>query len=109
MKPLKGWVVTRVQEPEQQSAGGIILPPGTSASEEVTHRGIIVDMAAPAVTIGAKTSSSVKIGQEVLFMKVDGVDLLLGNEDFIMVKEEKIMAIITDVEEKLTDLADEEA
>ena len=92
LKPLHDRVVVRRAEEEQVTAGGIIIP-GTAT--EKPSRGEVV-----AVGNGARDNNGelqaldVVVGNVVLFNKHAGTEVNVDNEDFVIMHEEEIVAVI---------------
>jgi chaperonin GroES len=92
LKPLHDRVVVRRAEEEQVTAGGIIIP-GTAT--EKPSRGEVV-----AVGNGARDNNGelqaldVVVGNVVLFNKHAGTEVNVDNEDFVIMQEEEIVAVI---------------
>ena len=87
LKPLADRVVVEPTAAETKTNSGIIIP---DTAQEKPQRGKIV-----AVGKGTKeTPMTVKIGDEVLYGKYSGTDLKFEGEDFLIMKESDILAII---------------
>jgi chaperonin GroES len=92
LTPLHDRVVVRRAEEEQVTAGGIIIP-GTAT--EKPSRGEVV-----AVGNGARDNNGelqaldVVVGNVVLFNKHAGTEVNVDNEDFVIMQEEEIVAVI---------------
>ena len=92
LKPLHDRVVVRRAEEEQVTAGGIIIP-GTAT--EKPSRGEVI-----AVGNGARDNNGelqaldVVVGNVVLFNKHAGTEVNVDNEDFVIMQEEEIVAVI---------------
>jgi chaperonin GroES len=87
LKPLADRVVVEPTAAETKTNSGIIIP---DTAKEKPQRGKIV-----AVGKGTKeTPMTVKIGDEVLYGKYSGTDLKFEGEDFLIMKESDILAII---------------
>ncbi len=87
LKPLADRVIVEPTAAETKTNSGIIIP---DTAQEKPQRGKIV-----AVGKGTKeTPITVKIGDEVLYGKYSGTDLKFEGEDFLIMKESDILAII---------------
>jgi chaperonin GroES len=92
LKPLHDRVVVRRAEEEQVTSGGIIIP-GTAT--EKPSRGEVI-----AVGNGTRDSNGelqaldVTVGNVVLFNKHAGTEVNVDNEDFVIMHEEEIVAVI---------------
>lgn len=93
IQPLFGNVLIKPLEAETKTASGIILP--DSAKKE-SQTGTIM-----AVGDGAwnedgdgKVKMTVKVGQKVMYKKWGGNEVKVGNEEWTIVEEKDILAII---------------
>ena len=86
--PLDDKVVLKQKEVEVTTASGIILA-GTANKEKPQQAEVI------AVGPGtADVKMQVKVGDMVIFSKYAGTDVKLDNEEFIVVKQNDILAIV---------------
>ena len=92
IKPLSNRVVLKNLEAEETTKGGIIL---TNASKEKPEIAEVI-----AVGEGEKTEDgkimpmTVKIGDKVIISKYTGTNVKLDGEDYIIVSEKDILAIV---------------
>ncbi|HPE41058.1 MAG TPA: co-chaperone GroES [Bacteroidales bacterium] len=87
IKPLADRVLVAPAEAEQKTAGGIIIP---DTAKEKPQKGTIV-----AVGPGKKDEPmTVKVGDTVLYGKYAGTELTLEGENYLIMKESDILAII---------------
>lgn len=87
IKPLADRVLVAPAEAEQKTAGGIIIP---DTAKEKPQKGTVV-----AVGPGKKDEPmTVKVGDAVLYGKYAGTELSLEGENYLIMKESDILAII---------------
>lgn len=87
IKPLADRVLVKPAEAEQKTAGGIIIP---DTAKEKPQKGEVV-----AVGNGKKDEPlTVKVGDTVLYGKYSGTELNYNGEDYLMMRESDILAII---------------
>ena len=87
IKPLADRVLVAPAEAEQKTAGGIIIP---DTAKEKPQKGTIVT-----VGPGKKDEPmTVKVGDAVLYGKYAGTELSLEGENYLIMKESDILAII---------------
>lgn len=87
IKPLADRVVIAPAEAEQKTAGGIIIP---DTAKEKPQKGSVV-----AVGPGKKDEPmTVKVGDSVLYGKYAGTELTIDGEDYLIMKETDIFAIL---------------
>ena len=85
--PLHDRVIVKADAAETKSAGGIIIP---DTAKEKPQKGTVV-----AVGNGTKDHTmTVKIGDSVLYGKYAGTELKLDGKDYLMMREDDILAII---------------
>lgn len=87
IKPLADRVLIEPAAAEQKTAGGIIIP---DTAKEKPQRGIVV-----AVGPGKKDEPmTVKVGDNVLYGKYAGTELSHDGNDYLIMRESDIVAII---------------
>ena len=85
--PLADRVIIKQAEAETKTASGIIIP---DTSQEKPQKGSII-----AVGKGTKDNPiTVKAGDSVLYGKYSGTELKHEGEDYLIMKESDILAII---------------
>ncbi|MEE9281341.1 MAG: co-chaperone GroES [Myxococcota bacterium] len=92
IRPLHDRVLlTRVDE-ESTTAGGIIIP---DTAKEQPQEGIVVATGNGKVRDDGKvTPLDVKKGDRVLFSKFAGNDVTLDGEDYVILREDDVLAVI---------------
>ncbi len=94
IKPIHDRVLLeRLDEAEQKSAGGIIIP-DTAKEKPVEGKVVAVGDGARSED-GKVTPLVVKAGDRVLFGKYSGTDVKFGGREYLIVRESEILAIIT--------------
>jgi len=87
IKPLADRVVIEPSAAETKTASGIIIP---DSAKEKPHEGVVV-----AVGNGKKDEPmTVKVGDKVLYGKYSGTELQLNGNDYLIMRESDILAII---------------
>ncbi len=87
IKPLSDRVLVEPMAAETQTASGIYIP---DTAKEKPQKGKVV-----AVGKGKKDHEmTVKVGDTVLYGKYSGTELKLEGEDFLMMREDDILAIV---------------
>lgn len=93
IKPLFGNVLIKPLEAESKTASGIILP--DSAKEKPTM-GLIMAVGEGDVTPkGDKNPMVVKVGQKVMYKKWGGNEIKVGNEEWTIVDQKDILAVVS--------------
>ncbi len=87
IKPLADRVVVKPAPAEEKTASGIIIP---DTAKEKPQRGTIV-----AVGPGKKDEAiTVKVGDTVLYGKYAGTEVNIDGEDYLIMRESDIFAVI---------------
>lgn len=92
IKPLFANVLVKPLEAEEKTAGGIYLP---DSAKEKPQVGLVMAVGDGEVTPkGEKRPMTVKVGQKVMYKKWGGNEIKVGNEEWTMVEEKDILAIV---------------
>jgi len=93
VKPLADRVlIERVEEDEEKSAGGIIIP---DTAKEKPQRGKVIAVGPGKMTDeGKRIALEVKVGQQVLFGKYSGTDIKIDGKEMMIMREDDILGII---------------
>ncbi len=92
VKPLGDRVFVKVSEAEEKTAGGILLP---DTAKEKPQIGEVAAVGEGKVNDkGERTSVEVKVGDKVLYSKYAGTDIKLGSEEYVLLSEKDILAIV---------------
>ena len=92
IQPLGDRIVVRRDEAESVSAGGIYLP---ETSKNKPSRGKVVCVGnGRLMKDGSRSELQVKAGDHVLFLSYAGEEFKLDGEEFLLLREEDILAII---------------
>jgi len=93
IKPLFDHVLIKPLEEEEKTAGGIFLP---ETAKEKPQMGKVMAIG-PGTTDdkGKKVKMIVKKGDKVLYKKWGGNEIKVGGQEWIIVEQKDILAIIT--------------
>ena len=93
IKPLADHVVVKMSEADEVTKGGIIL---TSAAKEKPQIAEIIAVGPGAYNTyqGDKIPMTVKVGQKVIINKYSGTEVKLGDEEYLILKQGDILAIV---------------
>lgn len=84
-------LVKRIDEGEQK-IGGIIIP---DSAKEKPQQGKVVSVGAGKVKEdGGRIALDVKAGDTILFGKYSGQEIKLDGEEFLIMREEEVLAIL---------------
>lgn len=92
LKPIADRVIIKVQEEKEESVGGILL---ASNAKEKPQVGEVIAVGDGAVTEnGTKLPLTVKVGDTVYYDKYSGSQVKFDNEDYLVLHEKDIIAIV---------------
>jgi chaperonin GroES len=98
IRPLQDRVLIRRVEEEETTAGGIIIP---DSAKEKPQEGVVVATGKGKVREdGGITTLDVKERDRVLFSKYAGTDVTLDGDDYVILREEDILAVTTPAKKK---------
>lgn len=89
--PLGDRVVLKQLVAEETTKSGIVLP---GQSKEKPQQAEVVAVGPGGMVDGKEVKMEVKVGDKVIYSKYAGTDVKLDNEEFIVVKQSDIVAII---------------
>ena len=92
LKPLDDRVVVKPQEPEEKTAGGIVLP--EAAKEKPLMGKIVAIGSGKLLDSGKRSAMSVKKGDTVLYGKYGGSDVEVDGTEYKILRESEILGII---------------
>jgi chaperonin GroES len=93
IKPLSDHILIEPIAPEEKSKGGIFLP--ESVEKERPEQGKIVAVGPGRKLISGKIiPMNVQVGDKVLFTKYGPNEIKIDNKEYLIAKEEDILAII---------------
>ena len=90
-------IVSRIEEGEQK-IGGIIIP--DSAKEKPQQGKVIAAGAGKVKDDGKRIALDVKAGDLILFGKYSGQEIKLDGEEFLIMREDEVLAVIEDGDTK---------
>ena len=91
LRPLFDKVVLKMTEAEETTASGIIL---SAASKEKPQVAEVVAVGPGGIVDGKEVVMTVKVGDKVITSKYSGTEVKFGNEEYIVVKQNDILAIV---------------
>lgn len=91
LKPLADRVVIKVMETEERTKSGIVLP---DTAKEKPQQGKVVAVGPGRVEDGKTIAMTVKEGDTVLFAKYAGTEVKVDGEEYLIMKESDILAIV---------------
>lgn len=100
IKPLFANVLVKPLEAEEKTSGGIYLP---ETAKEKPQVGIVMEVGPEHKTEGGArhmdaegkyTPIAVKVGDKVMYKKWGGNEVKVGNEEWTIVEEKDILAVV---------------
>ncbi len=92
IKPLADRVVVKPLEEEEKKQGGIIIP---DTAKEKPQKGEIVAVGPGKVDEnGKRIPMEVKVGDKVLFGKYAGTEVEIDGQEYLIMRESDILAVI---------------
>jgi chaperonin GroES len=100
LTPLHDRIVIRRVEEAETTRGGIIIP--DSAKDKPQEGEVIAVGRGKSNDEGKTFPLDVKAGDRVLFGKYAGTEIKIDNEDFVIMREEEVLGILSGAAKKET-------
>jgi len=85
-------VIKRIEEEEEKSPGGIIIP---DTAKEKPQKGEVIAVGPGRLDEkGNRMPMEVSVGDKVLFSKYAGTEVKIHGEEYLIMREDDILAII---------------
>lgn len=91
LKPLGDRVVLKQLEAEETTKSGIVLP---GQAQEKPQEAEVIAVGPGGVIDGKEVTMQVKAGDKVIYSKYSGTNVKLDDEEYIIVKQSDILAIV---------------
>ena len=91
IKPLADRVVVKMVEAEETTKSGIIL---TAAVQEKPHVAEVLEVGPGGLVDGNEVVMNVKVGDRVITSKYSGTEIKLDGQEYIIVRQSDILAIV---------------
>ena len=91
LTPLGDKVVLKAIKEEEKSKSGIIL---TGEAKEKPQQAEVIAVGPGGIVDGEEVKMQVKVGDTVIYSKYSGTEVTLEDEDFIIVSQSDILAIV---------------
>lgn len=93
IKPLLDRVVLRTIESEETTKSGIVL---ASKSQEKSQVAEVVAIGPGGIVDGKEIKMQLSVGDKVVYSKYAGTTIKYNDEEYIIVKQEEVLAIVED-------------
>ena len=91
IKPLADRVVVKMVETEETTKSGIIL---TASAKEKPQVAEVLEVGPGGIVDGHEVKMTVKVGDRVITGKYSGTEIKLDGEEYIIVKQSDILAVV---------------
>lgn len=91
--PLGDKVVLKQLEAEETTKSGIVLP---GQAKEKPQQAEVIAVGPGGIVDGKEITMQVKVGDKVIYSKYAGTEVKLGEDEYIVVKQNDIVAIVED-------------
>lgn len=92
IKPLGDKVVIKVLEGEMKTKSGIVLP---DTAKEKPQEGQVIEVGTgKMLENGTRVALDVKVGDKIIFSKYAGTEVKFEGQDYLIVSERDILAIV---------------
>jgi chaperonin GroES len=92
VRPLHDRLIVRRIEEKETVKGGIIIP--DSAKEKPQEGEVIAVGNGKVLENGTKLQLDVKAGDKILFGKYSGTDIKIDGKEFLILREDEVLAVI---------------
>jgi chaperonin GroES len=92
VKPLGEKVLIKRLEPEEKTAGGIVLP---ETAKEKPKQGRVIELGeGRLLESGERAKTSLKKGDRVIFTSYAGTEVKIEGEEYLLMSQEDILAVL---------------
>ena len=91
--PLGDMIVLKQLEAEETTKSGIVLP---GQAKEKPQEAEVIAVGPGGVVDGKEVKMEVTVGDKVIYSKYSGTEVKLDGEEYIIVKQSDILAIVTE-------------
>jgi chaperonin GroES len=91
VKPLADRVVVKALEDTEQMRGGLYIP---DTAKEKPQQGEVVAVGPGKVEDGKRIDMELKVGDKVLYGKYSGTEVTVDNEQYLILRESDVLAIV---------------
>jgi chaperonin GroES len=98
VRPLHDRLIVQRLEEGEQKIGGIIIP--DTAKEKPQQGKVIAAGSGKTKDDGKRIALDVKAGDKILFGKYSGQEIKLDGEEYLIMREDEVLAVIEDKKKK---------
>ncbi len=93
VQPLGDRVFIKVSQSEEKTAGGILLPDTAKEKPQIGEVAAVGD--GKRNDDGSRQPVEVNVGDKILYSKYAGTEIKLGDEDYVLLAERDILAVVS--------------
>ena len=93
LSPLGDRVVLKQMEAEETTKSGLVLP---GNAQEKPQQAEVIAVGPGGIVDGKEVEMQVSVGDKVIYSKYSGTEVKLDGEEFIVVRQNDIVAKVTD-------------
>lgn len=91
IKPLEDRVLLKMKDAEETTKSGIILSSGSQEKPQIAE---VIAVGPGRIENGKKIEMNIKVGDKVITSKYSGTEIKYEGQEYIIVKESDILAIV---------------
>lgn len=92
IRPLDDRLVVKPSEPEERTAGGIVLP---DTAKEKPQRGKVTSTGpGKLLDSGQRAALLVKVGDVVMYGKYSGTEVEIAGDKYVILRESDVLAVV---------------
>jgi len=91
LEPLEDRIVVKPGEAEETTVSGIVIP---DTAKEKPQEGEVIAVGPGRFEEGNRVPMDVKAGDKVLFGKYSGTDIKIDGEEYLILREDEVLAVI---------------
>ena len=92
IRPLGDRILVKAEEPKEKKIGGIIIP---DTAKEKPQEGTVIAAGNGKIGKDGKViPMEIKVGDKVLYGKYSGTEVKINDEEYLIMREEDVLAII---------------
>ncbi|MDX8367914.1 MULTISPECIES: co-chaperone GroES [Bacillaceae] len=93
LKPLGDRVVIQIEETEEKTASGIVLP--DTAKEKPQEGKVVAVGSGRVLDSGERVALEVAVGDSIIFSKYAGTEVKSDGKEYLIVRESDILAVLS--------------
>ena len=93
LKPLGDRLIVKVLEEEETTASGIVLP---DTAKEKPQKGKVLAVGTGKLDDGQRIPLDVSAGDEVVYSKYGGTEIVVDGEDLLVLRESDVLAKVVE-------------